>query len=120
MQLTSTNFRKYMASIYVIVQVAENLEARMGYDAYVPSLQSPTITHPRCIVESPSDVLKNKRQANVPLMIGVTRHDGSFVFDGTYFDYLVANGLHLNQTFIRNDFLKIFLNGFGMMVTSFC
>ena len=51
--------------------MAENRVGRMGYDALVPSIQNvEALSHEICIFESPSDVLKNKHQANVSLMMG--------------------------------------------------
>jgi len=56
----------------LILQRIENLEARLGYDAVVPSVQKlyPGENLPLALEETPAEIMKNMRQNNVSLMMG--------------------------------------------------
>jgi len=71
----------------------------------VPSIQSPSLTIPKFLAESPAQILAGKKQNNVPLIMGAMRHDGTFVFDDMYKKYILRHGLINNSTFLRNDLL---------------
>jgi len=54
------------------------------------------------------------RQKNVPIIVGTTRHDGSFVLQEAYDDYLVPNDLENDSTYIRTQLLGDILTIMGM------
>ncbi|ODM94391.1 Fatty acyl-CoA hydrolase precursor, medium chain, partial [Orchesella cincta] len=93
--------------------VNEHLDARLGYDAFTPQVQLSSLETP-ALTATPVEIMKKGLQNNVPLMMGATRHDGSFVVLTTFYDYLVANGLDSKVDFIKNDLLPKFLKGVGL------
>jgi carboxylesterase type B len=86
----------------------------MGYEARVPAVQSSSLTIPRFISEEPDEILKNGRHNILPLVLGATRHDGSFVIDDFLIDYLIPTGLINDTDFIRNDMIPEMLKSFGI------
>jgi carboxylesterase type B len=86
----------------------ETSAGRLGFDGKSPaSIQSPTITaHPLFLAEEPLKILKEGRQAPVPLVLGATRHDGSYPLDDLYLDYLLPSGKLDDPEYVRNDMLR--------------
>jgi len=80
-----------------------------GFDAKVPSIQSPSLTIPRFLSEPPIDILTQKKQNNVPLIMGAMRHDGTFVFQDIYNKFIRRHDLVNNSTYLRNDLLPMLL-----------
>jgi len=88
---------------------------RLGYDARVPSIQAPGLTIPYFMPKHPYDVLENLEQSNVSVVMGSTRHDGSYPLNDIYNDYLKPNGLDKNETFIKNDMMPTLLRNLGVV-----
>jgi carboxylesterase type B len=79
----------------------------LGFDAKIPSVQnSPHITIPKFLKEMPAEILRQRKQNPVNLIMGATRHDGSFAFEDVYKKYLVENGLIDDHDFMRNYLLN--------------
>lgn len=96
-------------------QAGENQRAGgFGFDTKVPSIQSESLTIERFLSESPLEIMRKGEQSNVPLIMGANRHDGSFVLDSTYRKFIVANGHHLNTTFMKNDLGPTLLRNMGL------
>jgi len=83
----------------------EQRAGRLGFDAKVPSVQSPGLNVPIFLPAMPTEILAEGKQNNVPLIMGAMRHDGSFAFEDIYRKFIVANGYLNNATFLRNDLL---------------
>jgi len=90
-------------------QAEETSIGRLGYDARVISIQDDSITIPRMLEEHPLNILRRGEQANVPLIMGATRHDGSFPAEDIYQDFIAPNGLESNTSFVRNDLIPFLL-----------
>ena len=92
----------------------EMFNGRLGFDARVPSIQhNETLTHPRFLPKDPMEVLKNQEQDGVALMLGATKHDGSYPLDDIYVYYLEPNG-HLNDAnYMQNEMLPELLTMLG-------
>jgi hypothetical protein len=85
-------------------------------DAKVPSLQDPTTLSPGFPIfmdQTPLDVFLENRQINVPVMLGGTRHDGTFMMEATYEDFLRPNGWLEDIPKLRNELFSILLEGVG-------
>ncbi|OXA59743.1 Acetylcholinesterase-1 [Folsomia candida] len=79
----------------------------LGFDAKVPSVQhSPLITIPKFLEEMPAEILMKGKQNPANLIMGATRHDGSFAFEDVYKKYLVENNLVDDVDFMKNDLLN--------------
>jgi carboxylesterase type B len=88
----------------------EMLNGRLGFDAVSPSIQhSEWITTPKFLAKPPSEILRNKEQNPVNLIMGANRHDGSFFLENIYNDYLVPNGYHKNPEFLKNKLIARFI-----------
>ncbi|CAL8107041.1 unnamed protein product [Orchesella dallaii] len=92
----------------------ERWEGRLGFDAKVPSLQDPNLTVPKFMTETPYDVIEKGNQLDIPLMMGATRHDGTFVMEDTYDSFLVKHNYTTNPIYMRNEFLPTLLGSLGL------
>lgn len=63
--------------------------------------------------ELPLDVFLQGKQKNVPVMMGATRHDGTFLAETTYEDFLLPNQWLDDMPSFRNEFFQILLRGLG-------
>jgi hypothetical protein len=75
----------------------------LGFDAKVPSIQSPDLTIEKFLSKSPIDILLAGEQNNVPLIMGANRHDGSFAFEDIYNKYLKS--MIDDEEWTRNELL---------------
>jgi len=95
-------------------------KAGIGFHAGNPSVQSPDLVrHPRIVTEMPYKVFSEGRQKKMPLMMGVTRHDGSFVFQKMYDYFIIPNDLTENSTYIKNELLADIMKGLGIGDTTY-
>jgi carboxylesterase type B len=96
-------------------------KAGIGFHAGNPSVQVPSaeLTLELIVTEMPYKVFSEGRQKPVPLMMGVTRHDGSFVFQKMYDYFILPNNLIGNTTYIREELLADILRGLGIPDTSY-
>jgi len=92
----------------------EERVGRLGYDARMPSVQAPNLNIPYFMPKHPYEVMENLEQSNVSVVLGATRHDGSYPLDDIYHNYLVPNGLDKNETFLRNDLFPTLLKSLGI------
>lgn len=90
------------------MQVEERRNGRLGFDAVSPSLQTfpASSSFKKILGEHPRYVFEAGRQADVPLLMGTTRHDGSYVLGVYYNRYLKANN-YVNETGSDLDFMKM-------------
>lgn len=86
------------------LQIKERNDGRLGFDAVSPTVQSfPMTTVEKFLPKHPRDVLEAGEQINVPLIMGTTRHDGSYVLGVFYNRYLKDNDLVNNTEFMKKD-----------------
>ncbi|ODM97067.1 Liver carboxylesterase [Orchesella cincta] len=86
----------------------EQYEGRLGYDAKAPSLQDPSkLTIPIFMSELPYDVMKEERQHNIPVMLGATRHDGTFVMEDTYGKFLLKHNYTTDPLYLKNEMMTV-------------
>jgi len=95
----------------------EESVGRLGFDAKMPSIQNPelAVEMELFMPKHPFEVLENGEGLNVPLVLGATRHDGSFPLDDIYNNFIVPNELDKNETFIRNDLLPHLIEALGRL-----
>ena len=67
--------------------------------------------------ESPQRILERREQANVPLMMGSVRHDGSFVLGVIYNQFLRFNNLQYDEDFLKTEFVPKCLSALGNTLT---
>ncbi|CAL8069288.1 unnamed protein product [Orchesella dallaii] len=81
----------------------ERRQGRLGFDVISPTIQSfnASPSFQKFLLEHPKRVFEEGRQANVPLLIGVTKNDGSYVF-GEFYNYCWKDNKVLNR--IRNEY----------------
>jgi len=58
--------------------------------------------------------MENGEQRNVPIVLGATRHDGSYPLDDIYNNFLKPHGLDKNETFLKNDLFPTLLKTLGI------
>ncbi|OXA59746.1 Fatty acyl-CoA hydrolase precursor, medium chain [Folsomia candida] len=95
----------------------EEYAGRLGYDARMPSIQAstaPSLTIPIFMPNHPYETLEKLEQRNVSVVLGATRHDGSYPLDDIYNNFLKPHGLDKNETFLRNDLLPTLLKTLGI------
>lgn len=63
--------------------------------------------------ETPLNVFLKGEQKNIPVLLGATRHDGSFVAESTYDDFLRREGWLDDMEKLRNEFFHVLLKGLG-------
>ncbi|XP_071515789.1 juvenile hormone esterase-like isoform X2 [Panulirus ornatus] len=85
----------------------------MGFRGAAPVTQGPNVTE-RLMEKQPEDYFTDGDVANVPLMIGANKHEGTYVLTIMYLEYLVANNLSTDEEYMRNDMIDDFLNAFGV------
>jgi carboxylesterase type B len=68
----------------------------------------------KLIPEHPRDVFNRGDQANVPLMMGSTKHDGSYVLGVVYNRFLKDNNLTEDATFLENEMIPSILRSLGI------
>jgi len=96
-------------------QSNEKHEGRLGFAPAAPSIQS---NPPAGVVpfmdESPEAIFERHAEAKVPLIMGSTRHDGSFVLGVVYNQFIKYNGLQNNASFIKNQLVNKCLSALGV------
>jgi acetylcholinesterase len=96
-------------------QTGEKNQGRLGFAPAAPSIQS---SPPPGVVpflnESPEAIFQRHAEANVPLIMGSVRHDGSFVLGVVYNQFLKYNGLQNNASFIKNELVHRCLSALGV------
>ncbi|XP_021948721.1 carboxylesterase 4A [Folsomia candida] len=95
-------------------QMQERSEGGLGTQVAAPVVQDYPLTHQKIIPRHPQAVFDSGEQANVPLLMGSTKHDGSFVLGILYHRFLAANGLVNDTLFLRNELVPLILNSFGL------
>lgn len=86
----------------------ERREGRLGFAAVSPTLQMFETSNPnfeKILTEHPHDTFESGLQANVPLMMGATRHDGSYVLGVVYNRFFKDNG-YVNATDSDYEFMS--------------
>lgn len=68
----------------------------------------------RFLVEDPKISFQEGRFKKVPMMIGVTKHEGSFFLGNIYDFILERNNITKNTSYLTNDFLKATLQFSGI------
>jgi hypothetical protein len=63
--------------------------------------------------EHPAAVFSRGGQANVPLLMGNTKHDGSYVLGVFYNRFIKDNGLENNATFLEKDLVPAIFQALG-------
>lgn len=97
-----------------LYQAAERKDARIGFGPVSPAVQrTPLGTLPIFLPKDPLDILTAKEQSNVPLMIGATKHDGSFVLTVLYYQYLMENGLVNDTAFLKTNLVSNIMQALG-------
>jgi hypothetical protein len=97
-----------------IYEEDEMFLGRLGFDARVPSIQSaPEITIEKFLPKHPMEVLLAQEQNSVPLLLGATKHDGSYPLDDIYTYYLKPNGHLEDPNYMRNEMLPELLTMLG-------
>jgi len=92
----------------------EMFNGRLGFDARVPSIQhNAQLNHPRFLPKDPLEVLLNGEQDDVNLMLGATKHDGSYPLDDIYVYYLEPNGHLEDENYMQNEMLPELLGMLG-------
>jgi hypothetical protein len=91
----------------------EESEGRLGFDARVTNIQAPGLSHEYFMPKHPFEILQAGEGLPVPVVLGATRHDGSFPLDDIYNNYIIPKGLDKNETFIRNDLMPTLLRALG-------
>jgi len=98
-----------------IYEEDEMFLGRLGFDARMPSIQAETLTIPKFMPKHPLEVLKNQEQSkDVDLMLGATKHDGSYPLDDIYVYYLEPNGLLEDENYMQNEMLPELLAMLGL------
>ena len=85
----------------------------MGFAPAAPTIQSNLAQGKALLHESPQSILERHEEADVPLMMGSTRHDGSFVVGVIYNQFLKFNKLANDTEFLRTEFVPKCLNALG-------
>ncbi len=80
----------------------------------MPSIQAPGLSHPYFMTKHPYEVLENLEQRNVPVVLGATRHDGSYPLDDIIINFIKPHELDKNETFLRNDLFPTLLKTLGI------
>lgn len=78
-------------------QAREEAQGRLGFDTKMPSIQAPGLSIPYFMPKHPHAVMEAGEQRNVPMILGATRHDGSFPLDDIYNNYIKPNGMDTNE-----------------------
>lgn len=92
----------------------ERSEGRLGFASVSPTLQDfEMVNYDKVVPEHPKDILDRQEQADVPLIIGTTRHDGTYVLGVVYQRFLDANGLVDDPHFLINDLIPTMLHSLG-------
>lgn len=91
----------------------EESVGRLGFDAKMPSIQSPGLTVPYFMPQHPYEVLEKLEQRNVPVVFGATKHDGTFALDDIVTNFILPNELDKNETYMRNELLPNLLKNLG-------
>jgi len=95
-------------------QVAERREGRLGSDPVSPVVQNfPMTSYPKFLEEHPLITYGKGNQASVPLMMGSTKHDGSFSLGIFYNRFLKDNGNQNNTEFLRDKLVPAILSSLG-------
>jgi len=63
--------------------------------------------------EHPENIYEKGEQSNVPLLMGATRHDGSYVLGVFYNRFIKHNNLTEDVTFLRTDLVPSVLRALG-------
>ncbi|OXA51364.1 fatty acyl-CoA hydrolase precursor, medium chain [Folsomia candida] len=92
----------------------EESVGRLGFDAKMPSIQSPGLTVPYFMPQHPYEVLEKLEQRNVPVVFGATKHDGTFALDDIVTNFILPNELDKNETYMRNELLPNLLKNLGI------
>jgi len=58
--------------------------------------------------------LEDLTQQDVPVVLGATRHDGSYPLDDIYNNFIKPNGHHENATYLKNEMLPYLLSVLGI------
>jgi len=58
--------------------------------------------------------LEDLTQQDVPVVLGATRHDGSYPLDDIYNNFILPNGHHENATYLKNEMLPYLLSVLGI------
>ncbi|XP_076054017.1 juvenile hormone esterase-like [Oratosquilla oratoria] len=96
---------------------ADRKNGGMGFMGAAPVVQdNTTISNPEDILVTkfPEHYIRDGEIADVPVMYGANKHEGSYVLAIMYQSYLEANGLLHNETFMKDEMLTKFLNAFGV------
>ena len=91
----------------------EKNNGRLGFAPATPTIQSNMAQGKAFLDESPQAILERHEEANVPLMMGSVRHDGSFVLGVIYNQFLKFNKLANDTEFLRTEFVPKCLNALG-------
>lgn len=95
-------------------QVSERQQGRLGFAVVSPVVQSFTMNaYTKFLPEHPRQVFEQGRESQVPLLMGSTKHDGSYVMGVFYNRFLKDNGLEGDEDFIRNELTTRILDSLG-------
>ncbi|CAG7719690.1 unnamed protein product, partial [Allacma fusca] len=94
----------------------QGTELSLGPLAIVPILPVIQVASdgPMFLDEHPLAVLSRKKQANIPLMMGTTRHDGSFALALQYGAYLEPNNYVQDSYFLKTKLVPKALQVLGI------
>ncbi|CAL8069287.1 unnamed protein product [Orchesella dallaii] len=97
-------------------QLMERSQARLGFDVVSPIVQSfdASTSFQKFLPEHPQQVFQEGRQADVPLMMGTTRHDGSYVLGEYYNKYLKVNNLIEDAEYLAQESVAQILASLGI------
>ncbi|CAG7659244.1 unnamed protein product [Allacma fusca] len=110
--MQSVDFRVLTAKL-AEYQAGENRLGRLGLGPVKPVVQI-SGAEPRFLTERPEAILERHEQADIPLIMGTTRHDGSFVLGTEYNKFIKVNGYEEDEVFLRSKLVPTLLQALGL------